>query len=77
MPIYEYQCCQCGRVVERFFRMVPGSSEEFEDTCICEDVGLVKYKKIISTPNFRIKGFSEANGYSRNVQDGSKVVSVS
>lgn len=78
MPIYEYECSQCGRVIEKFTTRVATNEDHLiEDHCICEDVGMVHYKKVISTPHFKIKGYSEKNGYSDyQVQDNTPVASV-
>lgn len=56
MPIYEYECPQCGK--KRFKQKPFDLSDELE-TCNCG----VTMNKILGG-SFIVKGFSEKNGYS-------------
>lgn len=57
MPIYEFSCKKCGYKGEKIASMKTTSIP-------CPDCNK-EAKKIMSASNFTIKGFSEANGYSR------------
>lgn len=50
MPIYEYQCENCGHKLEKFQK--PGEYPE-EDCPKCNKRTLVK---LVSAPSFRLKG---------------------
>ncbi len=54
MPLYEFYCKKCKNTFE---------SIELMDTrkivCLCG----ADARKIMSAPNFKIEGYSEANGY--------------
>ena len=54
-PLYEFSCKECKKTFES---IVPTGTKE--TICMCGDIAL----KIMSSPNFKINGFSEANGYS-------------
>ena len=56
MPIFEFYCKNCDH---NFESLVPVGTKE--TTCACGNTGV----KIMSAPNFKINGFSEANGYSK------------
>jgi putative FmdB family regulatory protein len=59
MPIYEYQCKKCGYIFEQIeFKNIPKISTECP---ICKSIA----PKIMSKGSFRIKGYSEKNGYSK------------
>jgi len=50
MPIYEYQCRDCGHVFDALQKM---SDEPLRD---CPDCGEAGLRKLLSAPNFRLKG---------------------
>ena len=58
MPIYEFECLSCGK---RFELYVQGCRiNTICPVCKSNDV-----RKVPSVSSFRIKGYSEANGYSK------------
>lgn len=60
MPIYEYMCNKCGYIFEKVsvrFDVI----KIFTECPICKE----KSKKIMSSGNFIIKGYSAANNYSK------------
>jgi putative FmdB family regulatory protein len=58
MPIYEYECQKCGYTFERVnFKKITMMSTECPN---CNKLA----KRIMSSGSFRIKGYSEKNGYS-------------
>ena len=50
MPIYEYACKQCGHTFDALQKM---SDEPLTD---CPECGAPQLRKLISAPNFRLKG---------------------
>ena len=56
MPIYEYKCPECGKVVEQIDYRIPSRPT----VCPVDAAFMVR---IASAPAFVIKGFSEKNGY--------------
>jgi putative FmdB family regulatory protein len=58
MPMYEYQCCECEGIVERFFKMSE-KPQEFTDKCpLC---GLIAtHKSIMSAVAMSYNGFNHA-----------------
>jgi putative FmdB family regulatory protein len=50
MPIYEYECKDCGHVFDALQKM---SDDPLRD---CPDCGKPELKKRLSAPNFRLKG---------------------
>ena len=59
MPIFEYQCIKCGYIFEEVnINNVTKLSVKCPN---CEKLA----KRIMSTGSFRIKGYSEKNGYSK------------
>ena len=50
MPIYEYQCNDCGHVFDALQKM---SDAVLTD---CPDCGNAALRKLLSAPNFRLKG---------------------
>ena len=50
MPIYEYACESCGHQFDALQKM---SDDPLED---CPDCGESSLKKLLSAPNFRLKG---------------------
>lgn len=77
MPYYEYECDGCGFVTERFMRSIPRTIPTHLDGK-CENCQRIStFKRIISAPNFHLKGGGWArDGYSGSSQDGSRVVSL-
>ena len=74
MPIYEYECKQCGHVFDALQKM---SDAPLQD---CPDCGKPELRKLLSAPNFRLKGggwyetdFKDKN--QRNLADGTKSTS--
>lgn len=69
MPIYEYACKSCGHVFDALQKM---TEDPLSD---CPDCGAPELKKLLSAPNFRLKGsgwyetdFKQKN--QRNLADG-------
>jgi putative FmdB family regulatory protein len=69
MPIYEYECRECGHVFDALQKM---SDNVLRD---CPDCGKPELRKLLSAPNFRLKGggwyetdFKDKN--KRNLADG-------
>lgn len=57
MPVYEYECCKCGKVVEAWQSL---SDEPMTDCPDCAG----SLKKLISMSSFRLKGGGwYADGY--------------
>ena len=50
MPIYEYECRDCGHVFDALQKM---SEDPLTD---CPDCGKPELRKLLSAPNFRLKG---------------------
>ncbi len=50
MPIYEYQCNACGHVFDVLQKM----SED--PLTYCPECGKPELRKLLSAPNFRLKG---------------------
>jgi len=50
MPIYEYECRECGHVFDALQKM---SDDPLND---CPDCGKPELRKLLSAPNFRLKG---------------------
>jgi putative FmdB family regulatory protein len=71
MPIYEYACESCGHVFDVLQKM---DADLLQD---CPECGKPELKKLLSAPNFRLKGggwyetdFKKDN--QRNLHDDSK-----
>jgi putative FmdB family regulatory protein len=69
MPIYEYQCRECKHAFDALQKM---SDDPLTD---CPDCGKPELRKLLSAPNFRLKGqgwyetdFKDKN--QRNLADG-------
>lgn len=59
MPIYEYACKKCGYIFEKVnINKVTKLTVKCPN---CDDIA----KRIMSSSNFVIKGYSEKNGYSK------------
>ena len=63
MPIYEYQCDECGHVFDALQKM---SDDPLKD---CPDCGEAALRKLVSAPNFRLKG---AGWYETDFKDKNK-----
>ena len=63
MPIYEYQCQDCGHVFDALQKM---SDEPLRD---CPDCGKAALRKLLSAPAFRLKG---GGWYETDFKDDSK-----
>lgn len=50
MPIYEYECQDCGHVFDALQKI---SDDPLKD---CPDCGKASLRKRVSAPNFRLKG---------------------
>ena len=64
MPIWEYECTECGKVIEKIVQLNSADEEEFtiDETCEC---GSDTFKKIMSSNSFRLAGSGWADdGYS-------------
>jgi putative FmdB family regulatory protein len=63
MPIYEYQCNDCGHVFDALQKM---SDAVLTDCPDCRNASL---RKLVSAPNFRLKG---AGWYETDFKDKNK-----
>lgn len=52
MPIYEYRCLDCGKVVEAMQRMSDPPLATCGDQCVRAAVGEGRLEKLISASNF-------------------------
>ena len=50
MPVYEYECIQCGKIIEKLQKVSNGKCEKYCPICSG------KMKKIISKSTFHLKG---------------------
>jgi len=71
VPIYEYQCQSC----EHLFDVLQKMSDD--PLKFCPECGAPKLKKLLSAPNFRLKGggwyeTDFKSGNQRNLADGEK-----
>jgi len=65
MPYYSYECTACSKPYEDFVRLrfEDGKDLTVHPFCpFCHAEG----KKVITAANFKINGYSEKNGYSKN-----------
>lgn len=62
MPIYKYQCSQCGFDFETFVKM---EERDKPSATLCPKCGEYKIQRVPTVSNFKINGYSEANGYSK------------
>jgi putative FmdB family regulatory protein len=59
MPIYEFQCKKCGYIFEQIeFKKITKISTKCP---VCKGIS----PRIMSSGSFRIKGYSEKNGYAK------------
>jgi len=63
MPIYEYECKQCGHKMDALQKM---SDDPLKD---CPECGKPELKKLISAAGFRLKG---AGWYETDFKSGGK-----
>ena len=62
MPIYEFECDECGFIFNHIMKIEERDAVIGSNCPVCTD-GIVK--SLISVSNFKINGYSEANGYSK------------
>lgn len=66
MPIYEWECLECGKITEKIVQLNSADEEEFTgpyEQCEC---GNRTFKKLMSSNTFRLKGAGwEKDGYSK------------
>lgn len=71
MPVYEYECCKCGKVVEVWQSL---SDEPMTDCPDCAG----SLKKLISMSSFRLKGGGwYADGYASTASSSTPCASSS
>ena len=74
MPIFGYQCSECGRVEDRFFgTLADRDTYEEPGPKSCKPGANLKNRKCpglmkrqLSAPNFKVNGYCAANGYEFN-----------
>jgi len=83
LPLYEFECEQCGHRIEKFFPVIPKTlPDTIVEICHGEAddtmTGVMRtFRRVMSLPNFQLKGTCWAkDGYSMQYQDGSRVVAV-
>lgn len=59
MPIFEYKCEKCDRIVEKLL-----FGKEIDEEQLCSKCRK-PMKRILSTYSFDIHGYNEKNGYSK------------
>jgi predicted nucleic acid-binding Zn ribbon protein len=67
MPVYEFECDNCGFISEKFYRSIPRIDPmQIVDVCInCKF--RASHKKILSFNNFKLKGMGwSEDGYDKN-----------
>ncbi len=62
MPLYEFECDECGFVFTHIMKHEEKEAVIGSNCPMCTD-GIVKSN--VSASNFKINGYSEANGYSK------------
>ena len=60
MAVYEYKCSKCKKITTKELPM-----KSSVDWVFCDHCKKGKAMKIISKSSFKIKGYSEKNGYSK------------
>jgi len=74
MPYYEFECDTCGKIHEKFYRVIPRVTP-LHTEIECDQCGGLTAKKVVSVSSFHLKGVGWAkDGYDGSYQDGSKVV---
>jgi len=68
MPIYEFMCGNCLKITSEF---LPISS--VKQLTKCRFCDLVRARRIISSGVYKMKGFSEKNGYSKEKENEKNV----
>ena len=63
MPIFAYECSRCKMRVERLY--VHNEAVPMNKGCSCGGI----QHRVVAAANFKINGFSEANGYARKDKD--------
>lgn len=61
MPIYEFECINCGNMEERLFTSV-AEGEELSPHIMCRECSSA-CKKVLSRTEFKVTGFNAKNGY--------------
>ena len=79
MPFYEFVCSVCGEKREKFYRVIPRVVPN-KVNITCNNCGSIKkHNKVPSLSSFHLKqggvGWAK-EGYSTDIQAGSKVVSL-
>ena len=69
MPIYKFECSECGFDFEHIMSVKEGQTfNGIKSDCPkCEKRKCVK--KVMSPSNFKINGYSERNGYSSTSEE--------
>lgn len=62
MPIYEYECCKCGKV----FEMIVDKDRQ---SVPCKACGNADTKKLVGAPSFRVASDSAAPRIEKRVKD--------
>lgn len=83
MPIYEFECSNCGYRIEKFYPVIPKNQPDYIfEICGAEKddtmTGVIrKFRRVMSSSNFALKGTCWAkDGYTMQHQGGSRVVAV-
>jgi putative FmdB family regulatory protein len=50
MPIYDYQCDECGKTYDIFHKV-----REVEEDVVCPTCGSTKHTRLLSAPSFSMK----------------------
>jgi putative FmdB family regulatory protein len=56
MPIYDYQCSDCGKTYDVFHKV-----REVEEDIVCPACNSTKHVRLISAPAFSVKATSARN----------------
>ena len=64
MPIFDYQCADCGRTYDVFHKV----REVIEDV-VCPECGSTKYTRLISAPNVSVGGVSLSRSSRQSSED--------
>jgi putative FmdB family regulatory protein len=78
MPVYEFECDNCGLIVEKFYRAIPRITPTHLDIN-CKQCGGKTAKKIFSKNTFHLKGGKVSWGagrYSSAAPDPNQPVSI-
>ncbi|HLE31539.1 MAG TPA: zinc ribbon domain-containing protein [Bacteroidota bacterium] len=66
MPIFDYQCSDCGKTYDVFHKV-----REIVEEIICPQCGSTKYKKLMSAPMVAVGSASGSTSSSMNESAGS------